>query len=186
VTAVKELADIRFKAKLLRPAGASRESSWSFLILPRSASAKLPTRGQTSVAGSMNGRPFRARLEPDGQKGHWLKVTRAMRVAAAAEVGELVRLAIAPVAKQPEPRVPLELRTALAAAPRARAVWSDITPAARSDWIHWISCAKQSETRARRIRNACAMLAAGKRRVCCFDRSGVYSRGFTAPKAAKS
>jgi hypothetical protein len=40
------------------------------------------------------------------------------------------------------------------------------------------------ETRARRIDNACEMLAGGKRRVCCFDRSGFYGKSFGAPKAA--
>ena len=34
-------------------------------------------------------------------------------------------------------------------APKARAVWSDITPIARTDWIHWITSAKQAETRVR-------------------------------------
>ncbi|MGH8194858.1 MAG: YdeI/OmpD-associated family protein, partial [Woeseiaceae bacterium] len=52
------------------------------------------------------------------------------------------------------------------------------------DWIHWITSAKRPETRARRIDNACEMLAAGKRRVCCFDRSGFYSKSFGSPKAA--
>jgi len=83
-----------------------------------------------------------------------------------------------------EPRVPIDLRKALAATPAARAVWSDITPIARRDWIHWITSPKQSETRARRINGACEMLAAGKRRVCCFDRSGFYSKSFGAPEAA--
>jgi uncharacterized protein YdeI (YjbR/CyaY-like superfamily) len=80
--------------------------------------------------------------------------------------------------------VPADLRKALIKAPRARAVWSDITPIARRDWIHWIVSAKQRETRARRISNACAMLAGGKRRVCCFDRSGFYSKSLSSPKAA--
>ena len=75
------------------------------------------------------------------------------------------------------PTVPADLRKALgAAAPKARTLWSDITPNARRDWIHWITSAKQEETRARRIKNACSMLAAGKRRVCCFDRSGFYAK----------
>ena len=34
------------------------------------------------------------------------------------------------------------------------------------------------------IVNACQMLAGGKRRVCCFDRSGYYSKSFGAPQAA--
>jgi hypothetical protein len=63
-------------------------------------------------------------------------------------------------------------------------LWSGITPIARRDWIHWITSAKQPETRARRIKNACSMLAGGKRRPCCFDRSGFYDKRLSAPKAA--
>ena len=174
---------IRFKAKLLQPAELPKGSSWTFLVLPKDASAKLPTRSMTSVSGLINGQPFRATLEPDGQKSHWLKVQKKMREAAGAEVGDLVELEILSVGQEPEPRVPPDLRKALAAAPEARAVWSDITPVARRDWIQWITSAKQAQTRVRRIRNACEMLASGKRRVCCFDRSGFYSKDFGAPKA---
>jgi hypothetical protein len=180
----KTISNIRFKAKLLRPAESPKGSSWTFLILPKDASAKLPTRGMTTVEGIINGHPFRATLEPDGQKSHWLKVNKEMREAAGAQVGDVVPLEILAVGKEPEPQVPVDLRKALAAAPEARAVWSDITPIARRDWIVWITSAKGSETRSRRIHNACEMLAAGKRRVCCFDRSGFYSRSFGAPKAA--
>ena len=98
----------------------------------------------TAVEGTINGFPFRATLEPDGQGGHWLKVNRKMREAAGAEAGDVVTLEIAPVAEEPEPKVPADLRKALAAAPKARAVWSDITPIARRDWIHWIVSAKQA------------------------------------------
>lgn len=86
--------------------------------------------------------------------------------------------------KESEPRVPADLRKALAAASKAKAVWSDITPVARRDWIHWITSAKMSETRVRRITNAGDMLSSGKRRVCCVDRSGLYSKSLSAPKAA--
>ena len=47
---------------------------------------------------------------------------------------------------------------------------------ARLDWIHWITSAKQLKTRAKRIGDACDMLASGKKRVCCFDQSGYYSK----------
>lgn len=176
---------ISFKATLLQPETTAKASVWVFLVLPRSASAKLPTRGITTVDGTINGHPFRATLEPDGQRSHWLKVDKKMREAAGANMGDVVTLEITPVEKQPEPRVPADLRKALAAAPKARALWSDITPIARRDWIHWMTSAKRPETRARRIDNACEMLAAGKRRVCCFDRSGLYSKSLAAPKAAE-
>lgn len=176
---------IRCKAKLLKPAAPGRGGSWSFLVLPKAASSKLPTRGMTAVEGTINGYPFRATLEPDGQRSHWLKVTRKMREAAKANVGDVVTLEIASAGAEPEPRVPADLRRALAAVPEAKAVWADITPVARRDWIHWIISAKRMETRTRRIDNACGMLASGKRRVCCFDRSGFYSGNLGAPEAAE-
>jgi len=138
----------------------------------------------TTVEGTINGFPFRATLKPDGQRSHWLKVNRKMREATGAHAGDVVMLEIAAAGEEPEPKVPADLRKALAAAPKARALWSDITSIGRRDWIQWIVSAKQPETRARRINNACAMLAAGKRRVCCFDRSGFYSKSFSSPKAA--
>jgi Bacteriocin-protection, YdeI or OmpD-Associated/Domain of unknown function (DUF1905) len=176
---------IRFKAKLFRPAESEKAGSWTFLILPKTSSAKLPSRGMTAIQGTINGSPFQATLEPDGQKSHWLKVDRKLREAAGAEAGDIVTLEITPAREEPEPEVPADLRKALAAAtPKVRGLWSDITPIARRDWIHWITSAKQEETRARRIKNACSMLAAGKRRVCCFDRSGFYSKSLSAPKGA--
>ena len=178
-------ARIRFKARLLRPDISGKAASWTFLVLPKGASAKLPTRNQTTVRGTLNGQPFRATLEPDGQRSHWLKVSRKLREAARASAGDTVTLEIAPAGREAESRMPADLRKALAATPKARAVWADITPVARRDWIQWITTAKQAETRARRVRNACQMLAGGKRRVCCFDRSGYYSKGFGAPKAAQ-
>jgi Bacteriocin-protection, YdeI or OmpD-Associated/Domain of unknown function (DUF1905) len=181
----KTASKIRFKAKLFRPAESEKGDSWTFLIVPKNASAKLPTRGITAIEGTINGFRFQTTLEPDGQKSHWLKVDRKLREAADADAGDIVTLEIAPAAKDTEPEVPTDLRKALAAAaPKTRKLWSDITPNARRDWIHWITSAKQEETRTRRIKNACSMLAAGKRRVCCFDRSGFYSKSMSAPKAA--
>jgi hypothetical protein len=183
----KTASKIHFNAKLLRPAETEKADSWTFVVLPKNASAKLPSRGMTAIEGTMNGFAFKAVLEPDGQKSHWLKVDRKMREAAGADAGDVVTLEIAPAAEEPEPTVPADLRKALAAAaPKARALWSDITPIARRDWIHWIASAKQAETRTRRVKNACSMLAAGKRRPCCFDRSGFYSKSLSAPKAANA
>lgn len=175
---------IRFKTKLLRPAS-PKGASWTFLVLPENASAKLPTRSMTTVDGTLDGHPFQATLEPDGQGSHWLKVGRALRDAAGAAVGDTVTLEVAPVAKEPEPRVPADLRKALTAAPAARAQWSDLTPVARRDWIHWIVSGKKAETRERRIVTACDKLASGQRRACCFDRSGIYSKSLGAPESAE-
>lgn len=180
----KAASKIRFSATLLRPKTTAKAVSWTFLTLPKEASAKLPSRSMTSVEGTFKGLAFQATLEPDGQGGHWLKVDRKMREEAGAEAGDVVTLEIAPVAEEPEPKVPADLRKALAAAhPKSRAVWSDITPVARRDWIQWIESAKREETRLKRIESACDMLAKGKRRPCCFDRSGMYAKSLSCPVA---
>lgn len=182
---------IRFSAKLHRPSAATAKAApggggagWTFLNLPKEASAKLPSRSMASVDGTFNGVPFAATLEPNGQGGHWLKVERKLRDAAGADAGDIVTLEIAPVAEEPEPKVPADLRKALAAAPpKAREVWADITPIARRDWIYWMVSAKQAETRARRISTACDKLAKGNRRPCCFDRSGMFDKSLSCPIA---
>ena len=177
-------AKSRFEAKLLRPARPGGDASWAFVVLPKDASEKLPRRGRTTVEGTMNSHRFQATLEPDGQLSHWLRVSKELLEAAGADVGDIVTLEIAPVKQEPEPEIPLDLEEALAAAPDARRVWDETTTIARLDWTHWITSAKQAKTRAKRISDACDMLAAGKKRVCCFDQSGYYSKAFRAPEAA--
>jgi len=172
-----------FKAKLCRPAGGG---DWTFLRLPQEASDQMPTRGMVSVEGTMNGFAFAATLEPDSHGGHWLRVEPAWGEGAKAEPGDDVDFEISPSRVEPEPDVPDDLREALAAAPAALAVWADTTAIARRDWITWMSQGKLAETRRIRIEKMIDMLAKGKRRVCCFDRSGMASKAFCCPDAADS
>jgi Bacteriocin-protection, YdeI or OmpD-Associated/Domain of unknown function (DUF1905) len=158
---------IRFSAKLLRPKATEKIPSWT-LTLPKNASAKLPSRGRTIVEGMINSFPFRAALEPNGKGSHQLRINKAMHDAAGADAEDTVAVEITRAGEEPEIRVPMDLRKALAAEPLAQAGWEDITPMARRDWIFSISSAKQTETRKRRIEKACDMLACGKRRLCCF------------------
>jgi len=174
----------QFKAKLLRPETSVSDAWCAFVTLPKNASSKLPRRGKTTVAGTLNGYCFQATLEPDGQLGHWLPVSKELLEGADVDIGDAVSFAIMSVDEEPEPEVPSDLLEALAVSPEARAVWDDTTTVARVDWIHWITSAKQLKTRTKRISDACDMLGSGKRRVCCFDPSGYYSKAFGAPKAA--
>ena len=185
-----DIKPIRFTARLQRPKAAANgtpvSGDWSFLNLPKDASSKLPSRSMASVAGTFNGAAFQATLEPDGQGGHWLKVNRKLRKAAGAEVGDEVTLEILPLTpdQEPEPTVPSDLKKALTNAPqKAKDVWAGITPIARRDWIAWVVSAKQATTRERRIKTACDMLGKGKRRPCCFDRSGMYDKSLSCPVA---
>lgn len=180
----KENKPSRFEARLLRPAASDKDDSWAFVVLPKEVSAVLPRRGRTTVDAAVNGHAFRATLEPDGQRSHWLRLSRELLEASGAHAGDVATFDVAPVEHEPEPEIPSDLQQALQASSEALAGWHATTTIARLDWIHWITSAKQAKTRAQRISNACSMLASGKLRVCCFDPSGFYSKAFSAPKAA--
>ena len=175
---------IAFKARLQKPAE-PKNAAWTFLVLPKAASAKLPARSMVTVDGTLGGAPFQATLEPDGEGSHWLKVDRKLREAAGAEAGDTVSLEVAPVEQEPEPKVPADLRAALRDNPAALATWKDITAVARRDWIHWITSGKKAETRVKRIGVACDKLGKGQRRACCFDRSGMFDKSLHAPTPAR-
>ncbi len=64
--------------------------------------------------------------------------------------------------------MPLDLRKALVHDPSALAVWEDITPLARNEWICWVTSGKKSETRGIRIEKALSKLRGGMRRPCCW------------------
>lgn len=175
---------IRCTTTLLRPA-VPRNARWTFVVLPQAASAQLPSRSMTTVDGTLAGQVFRATLQPDGRGSHWFKVDPALRETAGVAVGDTVELTLAPVDEEPEPTVPADVRKALGAHPEAKAQWATLTPVQRRDWIHWIISGKQAQTRVKRLASACDMLGSGKRRACCFDRSGMYSKGnMGAPQAA--
>lgn len=65
-------------------------------------------------------------------------------------------------------RVPMDLRKALIADTKVLAVWEDITPLARNEWICWITSPKKAETRARRINVGMDKMRKGMRRPCCW------------------
>jgi len=176
----------QFTARPLRPMEPGGGCSWAFVVLPQEASAKLQRRGRTTVLVTMNSHQFEALLEPDGRKSHWLRIDVAELRAAKAEIGGEAQFEIAALDQEREPEVPADLAKALESEPEAQATWNATTTIARIDWVHWIVSAKQAKTREKRINDACEMLASGKKRVCCFDPSGFYSKAFSAPQADES
>jgi hypothetical protein len=156
----------RFKARLFRSPN-KIGSATLLLDVPDVVSEKARSSGMTTIEGTINGHPFRAGLEPNTSGGHSLPVNKAMRDGAGADEGGTVQLAI--LEPEPEPIMPGDLRVALTASEKGKALWKDLTPIGRTDWIRWVVAAKQPETRARRIRRTVEQLSEGKRRACCVN-----------------
>ena len=61
------------------------------------------------------------------------------------------------------PELPVYIAKALKANPRAWKFFQELAPTYRRNFVVWIHMAKRPETRARRIRESVALLAAGKK-----------------------
>ena len=171
-----ESPPIRFGAEL------STIDDISFVRLPEAASEHLPSRGQVAVHATIDGHPFETVVEPDGRRGHWVRVDRPVQRAAGVGTGDTAELTLEVAPEWPEPDVPEDLAAALAAAPaRIRHVWEDITPMARWEWVRWVRATRNPATRQRRVEVSISKMDGGKRRPCCFDLSSC-----TDPELARS
>ncbi|TMG21085.1 MAG: DUF1905 domain-containing protein [Chloroflexi bacterium] len=180
-------SDLHPKASHKRPTLAFAATLYTIdkstiLRLPEKASAKLPSRGQVAVQGTINGHPFQTVLEPDGNSGHWMRIDGRLRQTAALSAGAVAALEIEPLKDWPEPKVPQDLETALAAAPqKIQNLWKDITPMARWEWVRWVSATRDPDTRNRRVEVSVSKMKSGKRRPCCFNLAAC-----TAPDLSKN
>ena len=142
----------------------------TILRLPEKASRKLPSRGQVAVEGTINGHGFETVLEPDGDFGHWMRIDRKLKNSAAVNAGDTATLEIEALESWPEPSVPRDLETALAAAPqKIKELWKEVTPMARWEWVRWVNATQNPDTRRRRVEVSISKMKSGKRRPCCFN-----------------
>ncbi len=64
--------------------------------------------------------------------------------------------------------LPEDLRNTLAADAEARAIWENLTPLARNEWICWTISVKKPETRKQHVERVRTELKEGMRRPCCW------------------
>lgn len=160
----KEIVTIHFETTLV--------TIGKFLVarIPENESVKLPSRGQISVTGTINGHKFKTVLEPDGYWSHWFKITDDMQTAQKLGAGDTIHAELTPTKIWPEPDVPADFAKALATAPqKVKDKWRDITPMARWEWIRWVNATASSTTRTIRIEKSISKLSGKHRRPCCFN-----------------
>lgn len=115
------------------------------------------------VAGSVNGMPVRAVLEPLGD-GLGFVLGPAWRRDCGVEVGDTVEIELHPEGPQRDDLAP-DLREALDANADAAAFWDSIAQYYRTAYLRWIDATKRRpEVRAERIAEVVDLLAAGEKK----------------------
>jgi Bacteriocin-protection, YdeI or OmpD-Associated/Domain of unknown function (DUF1905) len=152
------------------------------ILIPEDISLKLPSRGQVSVTGVLNGHEFATVLEPDGRWSHWIRVTDELQELTGLKVGDKVDITLTTTDVWPEPVLPEDIAVALEKAPqKVKDKWQDISPMARWEWVRWVNATGSMETRAVRIVKTISKLDGKHRRPCCFNLAAC-----TVPELSKS
>ena len=165
------MAAIQFSTKLINI------HDWTILHVPADASSKLPSRGMLMVKGTFNGIPFTTLLEPDGAYGHgkkpshWFRPDQKLLSQAKVAAGDVVSVELEPTKEWIEPEIPEDMQKALSSSPKAEALFNDVTPMARWDWVRWVRAVKTPETRQKHVVVMLDKLNKGMRRPCCFNRN---------------
>lgn len=65
-------------------------------------------------------------------------------------------------------KAPPDLAEALTSDSKALAIWENLTPLARNEWICWTTFVKKDQTRKEHVKRTISELKDGMRRPCCW------------------
>lgn len=156
-------------------------NAFLFAKVPPALSKALLRRGRITARVSVGESRFDAQMEPDGKLGHWFVLPEAVCRTENLVARKEAAFTLCSPGTQPDPVLPDDFAALLGKSPAARATWDSATTLAKIDWVHWMESAKQDATKRERAANAIDMLEKGKKRVCCFDPSGVFSKALACP-----
>jgi hypothetical protein len=133
------------------------------IAIPFDVQKVFGTRARVPVRGTINGFPYRSSIFPMGEGRHYMAVNKSLREGAKVKGGETISVVME---KDDAPRViipPPDFARALKANHEAKAAWDKLSYTHQKEHAKAIEEAKKPETRARRIENAIAKLASGKK-----------------------
>jgi Bacteriocin-protection, YdeI or OmpD-Associated/Domain of unknown function (DUF1905) len=121
---------------------------------PRSKTGRRTKPNYVPVIAIVNGCRARVTLLPAGGGRYRIHLHTALRKAARADVGDVVRVELKLDRLSREEPVPADLRLALRENPAARGVFDELAPGQRRHFIKWFDSAKGLDMRMRRLGRA--------------------------------
>ncbi|MBL8516565.1 MAG: YdeI/OmpD-associated family protein [Betaproteobacteria bacterium] len=155
-----------------------------FARVPPELSKSHLRRGRITARLATGESSFDAQMEPDGKLGHWFVVPPDVAEREKISARKRSAFSLSKLERQPEPPLPKSFKALLSKSAGAQATWESTSTLAKIDWVHWMESAKQEATRKERATTAIDMLEKGKKRVCCFDPSGYFSKALSCPAEA--
>ena len=133
-----------------------------YVTLPFDPVGSWGERGRYYVAGTINGKNFRGRLDHSG-KGHYLPLGSAWRQFAGLRPGDAVDVVVTDESPPREGLAP-DVAAALDADPEAGRFFDSLAGFYRKNYLRWIDATKRRpDIRAARIAGLIELLRAGRR-----------------------
>jgi hypothetical protein len=129
--------------------------------VPFDPSVEWDDKSRHDVTGTINGRKVRGRLTSRAGE-NYLELGPAWCLDPGVAAGATVPVSLGPEGPQVD-SLAADIATALDAEPAARRFFESLATFYRKGFVRWIEDAKRPETRAKRIADTVAALAAGKR-----------------------
>jgi Domain of unknown function (DUF1905)/Bacteriocin-protection, YdeI or OmpD-Associated len=148
----------KFKAVLENP---EEGIDAAFVSIPFDVEEVFGTKGHVKVKALFDGQPYRGILANMGTGGHVIIVRKDIREAIRKKVGDMVTVEIEEDLQERVVEVPEDLKKLLTRNTKAKTFFDSLSYTNRKEYAGWISGAKKTETRERRLKETIAKLLKG-------------------------
>lgn len=149
-----------FKAVLERPEG---NIDATFVSIPFNVEEVFGTKGQVKVKALFDGHPYRGSLASMGTGCHLIIVRKDIRKTLGKKAGDFVMVEIEPDMEERLIELPEDLNKGLAKNAKAKKFFETLSYTNRKEYVVWITSAKRTETREKRLANTLHKLVNGKK-----------------------
>jgi hypothetical protein len=135
----------------------------AFISIPFNVEEVYGTKGQVKVKASFDGYPYRGILANMGMGCHVIIVRKDIRQAIGKGIGDRVSVELEQDQEERTVEIPHDLKKALSESPKVLEFFNTLSFTNRKEYSVWITSAKKTETRDKRLALTISKLLKGKR-----------------------
>jgi hypothetical protein len=135
----------------------------AYISIPFSVAEVYGTKGQVKVKAWFNGYPYRGVLANMGMGCHVIGVRKDIRQAIGKNAGDKITVELERDTEERVIIVPDDLKKMLAQSKKAQGFFNSLSYTNRKEYVLWITSAKKTETREKRLSDTIQKLLSGKK-----------------------
>jgi hypothetical protein len=135
----------------------------AYVSIPFNVEEVYGTKGQVKVKAWFDNHPYQGSLANMGTGCHVIGLRKDVRKAIGKQVGDFVKVELIRDTEERQVEVPNDLQRALSKLPKAKAAFDTLSFTNKKEYVGWITSAKKTETREKRLSETIKKLLSGKK-----------------------